>query len=50
MTEKEIQKAIKNLNLERVEPYGVRGKIISQWKLKTSINRSEIDLWDELHI
>jgi len=45
-TEKEIQKAIENLNLERVNSYGVSGKIISRWKLKTSINGSEIDLGD----
>jgi len=34
------------LKLERVDSYGVSGKIISQWKLKTSINGSEIDLGD----
>ena len=49
MTDKEIQKAIGRLKLERAEFYEMKGKIISQWKLKASINGSEIDLWDELH-
>ena len=46
MREEEIQQAIENLKLERVDSYGVSEKIISQWKLKTSINGSEIDLGD----
>ena len=50
MTEKELQEAIDNLKLERVNSYGASGKIISQWKLKTLINGIEIDLEDELHI
>lgn len=50
ITEKEIQKAIKNLKLERAEFYEMKGKIISQWNIKTLINGCEINLGDELHI
>jgi len=46
MTEEEIQKAIENLRIEKVNSHTVSGKIISQWKLKTSINGAEIDLGD----
>jgi len=45
-TEKEIQEAIKNLQLEMMRVFEVENKIISQWKLKISINRVEIDLGD----
>jgi len=44
MTEKEIQEVIENLRIERVNSYGVSDKIISQWKLKTLLNGSEINL------
>jgi len=50
MTDKEIQKAIGRLKLERAEFYEMKGKIISQWNIKTLINGIEIDLGDELHI
>ena len=45
-TEKEIQQAIENLKIERVNSYGASSKIISRWKLKTLINGIEIDLGD----
>ena len=46
MREKEIQEAIEDLKIERVNSYGARGKIISQWKLKTLLSGVEIDLGD----
>jgi hypothetical protein len=48
-TEKEIQQAIENLKIEKVNSYGVSGRIISEWKLKTSINGSEINLGKRIH-
>jgi len=50
MTEKEMQEAIDNLKLERVKSYGVRGEIISQWKLKTSINDRKSTSVIQVHI
>lgn len=46
MTKEEILEAIKNLKLEMVRVFEVENKIISQWKLKTSLNGAEIDLGD----
>ena len=44
--EEEIQQAIGRLKLERAEFYEMKGKIISQWNIKTLINGIEIDLGD----
>jgi hypothetical protein len=49
MTDKEIQKAIGRLKLERAEFYEMKGKIISQWKLKTFLNGAEINLGKRIH-
>jgi len=46
MRDEELQEAIENLKVERVNSYGVSRKIISQWKLKTSFNEVEVDLGD----
>lgn len=46
MREEEIRQAIENLRIERVNSYGVRGKIISQWKIKMLLNKLEVDLRD----
>ena len=44
MIEKEIQKSVENLRVERVNSHTASGKIISQWKLKTSLKGVEINL------
>ena len=46
MIEKEIQEAVENLKLERVNSYGASGRIIFEWKLKTSLNGVMVDLSD----
>jgi hypothetical protein len=46
MRNEEFQEAIENLRIERVNSYGVSGRIISEWKLKTFLNGAEINLGD----
>jgi len=44
MIEEELAEALNNLKLERIGEHSMRGKIITGWTIKITLNRCEINL------